>query len=100
VAKSPTVEELRDQIRGMMPLLRDQYGVDTLALFGSYVRQEESDKSDLDVLVSFRKTPSLFSFVRLENYLSDELGLKVDLVMKNALKPGIGRTILREAIAV
>jgi predicted nucleotidyltransferase len=68
-----------------------------LELFGSYVRGEETAGSDLDLLVSFAETPTLFQFVALEQFLSDKLGVKVDLVMKEALKPRIGERILAEA---
>jgi hypothetical protein len=51
----------------------------------------------LDVLVEFDRVPSLFEFIRLERYLSELLKIKVDLVMKSALKPAIGRHILEEA---
>ncbi len=56
--------------------------------------------SDLDLLVEFDTTPTLFSFIRLENELSQLLGVKVDLVMKDGLKPALGTQILAEAIAV
>jgi hypothetical protein len=71
-----------------------------MELFGSYVRHEESKNSDLDILVTFTKPPSLFKLIRLENHLSDLLGVKVDLVMKDSLKPAIGRNILREVVPV
>ena len=50
--------------------------------------------------MSFSQTPSLFRYVELENYLSDLLGVKVDLVMQEALKPRIGQRILREVVPV
>jgi predicted nucleotidyltransferase len=87
-------------LREQLPMLAEQYNVATLEVFGSYVRQEQRKNSDLDVLVTFSKTPSLLKFIRLENYLSDTLGVKVDLVMKDSLKPAIGKNILREAVAV
>jgi len=83
-----------------LPALAEQYNVATLEMFGSYVRHEERKDSDLDVLVTFTKAPSLLKFIRLENYLSDILGIKVDLVMKDSLKPAIGKSILREVIPV
>jgi len=52
--------------------------------------------SDLDLLVTFDEVPTLFRFVALENDLSDTLGIKVDLVMKDSLKPNIGKYILEE----
>lgn len=89
-----------DALRNQLPMLEKEYGVATLELFGSYVRHEQRSDSDLDILVTFTKTPSLLKFIRLENFLSDILGVKVDLVMKDSLKPGIGRNILREAVPV
>lgn len=93
-------EEIKEKLRGLVPTLRSQFNVESLALFGSYIRREQKAGSDLDILVTFRQTPTLIDFVRLENYLSDTLGLKVDLVMKDVLKPRIGRHILNEAIPI
>jgi predicted nucleotidyltransferase len=58
------------------------------------------EKNDLDVLVSFSETIDLFMFGHLENYLSDILGVKVDLVMKDSLKPCLKDRILNEAVYV
>lgn len=79
-------------------MLQKRYQVKELGIFGSYVRQEQTADSDVDVLVEFYKTPSLLKFVNLENYLSDNLGVKVDLVHKTGLKPRIGARILAEVI--
>ncbi len=89
--------DLRAQLRQMLPELRSRYQVNTLEVFGSFVRDEQQHSSDLDLLVTFSRVPSLFQFIALENYLSDRLGLTVDLVMKDSLKPGIGKQILSEA---
>jgi len=81
----------------MLPVLRAEYHVHTLEVFGSFVRGEARIGSDLDLLVTFDEVPSLFRFVALENHLSDVLGIKVDLVMKDSLRPNIRRFILEEA---
>ena len=81
-------------------MLAERYSVHTLEVFGSYVRSEQQKDSDLDILVTFQEVPSLLTFIAMENYLSDVLGVKVDLVMKDSLKPKIGQQILREAIPV
>jgi len=94
------IAELRSILRQQLPLLRGRYGVESLGLFGSYVRREAGPESDLDVLVRFRHTPGLIRFVELENYLSDLLGVRVDLVMAEALKPAIGQRVLAEVEAV
>ncbi|PIV23971.1 MAG: DNA polymerase III subunit beta [Deltaproteobacteria bacterium CG_4_8_14_3_um_filter_45_9] len=84
-------------LQAHLPELRERYGVRELWLFGSHLRGEQRKCSDLDVLVEFERVPSLFEFVRLERHLSELLKMKVDLVMKSALKPAIGRHILEEA---
>ncbi len=94
------LSEIRRILRREFPRLEDRYGIDFLGVFGSYVRGEAGPESDLDVLVRFRRSPGLFRFVELENCLSDLLGVPVDLVMAEALKPNIGRRILAEVESV
>jgi uncharacterized protein len=94
------LQKFMEILRQQRPMLAEQYNVASLELFGSYVRHEQCKNSDLDILVTFSKPPSLFKFVRLENYLSDLLRVKVDLVMKDSLKPAIGKNILQEAVPV
>jgi hypothetical protein len=77
-----------------------RYHVKSLGLFGSYARGEQKPESALDVLVEFDDVPSLFEFIRLENELTALAGVKVDLVMKDNLKPAIGKRILREIVPV
>jgi predicted nucleotidyltransferase len=94
------ITRLRGTLRKELPLLSERYAVASLGLFGSYVRREARAGSDLDILVSFRETPGLLRFIELENYLSDLLGVRVDLVMADALKPRIQRRILAEVVPV
>lgn len=93
-----TMEEIQQWLVQNKSLLRERYKVRELGVFGSYVRQEQTEASDVDVLVEFSETPSLLKFVNLENYLSDNLGVKVDLVHKTGLKPRIGDRILAEVV--
>jgi len=92
--------EIRTLLRARLTGLSERYGVRLLAVFGSRLRGEERPESDLDLLVDFDRTPSLFRFLRLEEELSDLLGVRVDLVMRSALKPRIGARILDEAVSV
>ena len=94
------VEQLREALRAQLPLLAERFGVASLGLFGSYVRREARADSDLDVLVRFHQTPGLLRFVELEDYLSDLLGVRVDLVMPEALRPRIGRRVMEEVLPV
>ncbi len=90
------IAELRDVLRQQLPLLEKRYGVASLGVFGSYVRRQAGPESDLDLLIRFHHTPGLIRFIELENYLSDLLGVRVDLVMPEALKPAIGQRVLAE----
>jgi len=92
--------DLIEKIRHQLPVIRKRYAVKSLEVFGSYVRSEQRPDSDLDLLVMFDEAPSLLKFIELENCLTDVLGVKVDLVMKDTLRPRIGQRILREAVPV
>ena len=97
---SMTREDIMNLLRENRKGLEKKYHVSALGLFGSYVREKQTEESDLDILVSFTETPSLLTFIELENYLTDLLNIKVDLVMRDALKPKIGERILREVVPV
>ncbi len=94
------VDEIIRILREEMLYLRERYGVRSLGVFGSYVRGEQRRRSDLDLLVEFDDTPGLIKFIRLENELSECLGTKVDLVMKDALKPRVGKRALSEVVPI
>ena len=93
-----TIEEIKEAFWKKKPTLRDRYNVESMGIFGSYVRGAQKKKSDPDVLVEFYRTIDLFTFVELEDFLSEVLGVKVDLVMKSTLKPRIKDRLLKEAV--
>lgn len=88
--------EILDIIRGAKPEVKSRYGVERLGLFGSYLRETQRRKSDVDILVTFNREIDLFEFLDLREYLENRLKAKVDLVMESALKPAIGKRILAE----
>jgi len=94
------LEEVKNEIRKRMATLRDKYKVKTIGVFGSYVRGEQGKRGEIDILVDFHETIDLFTFIQLEEFLSETLGIKVDLVMKDTLKPRIRDRILKEAVRV
>lgn len=95
-----TLDEIKEILGKQKPFLKKKYGVREIGIFGSYVRGEQKKKSDLDVLVDIDNSISLLDFVNMENYLSEIVGMKIDLVMKDALKPRIGKQILKEVITL
>ena len=95
-----TFEEIKEILVKQKPLLRQKYGVKTLGVFGSFLKGGQKKKSDLDILVEIDDPITLLEFVRMENYLSELTGMKIDLVMKDALKPRIGKHILHEVVTL
>ena len=92
--------DLKVKLETLKPTLREQYQVEAIGVFGSFARGEQTSKSDVDILVEFKKpnTIDLFDFIDLEDFLSRKLGVKVDLATRNALKPQLKEQILQEMI--
>jgi predicted nucleotidyltransferase len=95
-----TLDEIKNILSKHKEEIKQKYEVKEIGIFGSYVRGEEKEASDLDILVELGKAIGLIKFIEIEEYLSELLGVKVDLVMKGALKPRIGKRILREVVYV
>lgn len=93
-----SVGEIKAIIAGQKGKLKETYRVKEIGIFGSYVRGEQKEKSDLDVLVEFDEPVSLLWLVKVENYLSELLGVKVDLVPKKDVRPELKESILKEAV--
>jgi uncharacterized protein len=81
-------------------VLANEFGVRSLALFGSFARQTANRQSDVDILVEFNRPVGLFEFARLKIYLEKKLGREVDLVTSEALRSEMRNIILREAVHV
>jgi uncharacterized protein len=86
--------------RTIKPILAQQFGVTQLALFGSTARNEASDNSDVDILVSFDGPATSARYFGVQFYLEDQLGCSVDLVTEKALRPELRPFIEKEAINV
>lgn len=98
--KKRSVDEIRQDLRAHLPELRHRYGITYLGIFGSYVRGEQKKTSDVDILVEFDRPGTLLGFIHLQNDLADLLGVRVDLVEKNGLKPAIRPYVLGEVVPV
>ena len=98
--KATTLRRSLSILKRQMPELAERYKVKSLGIFGSYIRNEQSRRSDLDILVEFEQAPDLFKFMDLEEHLAKQLGVKVDLVPRRALKGEIGERILSEVVTI
>ncbi len=87
-----SLEAIKNKLEALKPTLQNEYHITELGIFGSYVRGEQTENSDVDILVEF--DPSfdfgLFTYCHIQNYIGDILDKKIDLVMKTSLKPYIG----------
>lgn len=83
-----------------MPFIKEKYHIKNIGVFGSVVRDEQTEKSDVDILVEFDSPVGFFDFIRLEKRLSEALNKKVDLVSKKSLKPAVKEEILNETAYV
>ena len=95
---SRTIEEYRAQLKAMLPELTEKFGVAELGLFGSRVRGDHRDDSDLDVLVTFwpGRGDTLSDLGGLEDVLESALGLKIDLTKEKNLRDRVRPYILHE----
>lgn len=94
--KQLTIDEIKEKV---IPILKSA-GVKRSSLFGSYVRGEQTEKSDIDLLVDFPKGKSLFDFVAIKIQLEEALGKKVDLVEYELIKPRLKKYILPEQVSI
>ncbi|HOC52429.1 MAG TPA: nucleotidyltransferase family protein [Caldisericia bacterium] len=90
------IEEIKKKV---LPILK-KYGVKRAGIFGSVVRGEDTEKSDIDILVEIEGRMSLLDFVGLKLELEEVLGMKVDLGEYSAIKPIIKEQILSEEVAI
>jgi predicted nucleotidyltransferase len=92
-----SLKDIEKTLKKYKPFLKEKFKVRKIGIFGSYRRGEESESSDIDILVEFYE-PIGWEFIDLKEFLEKLLGRKVDLVTKKALKPQIKNKILKEII--
>ncbi|EMS32751.1 nucleotidyltransferase [Mariniradius saccharolyticus AK6] len=85
--------DIESKLQQLKPLLADRFHVSKIGYFGSYAAGQQTERSDLDLLVEFSQ-PIGWEFFTLEKFLEKEFGLSIDLVTKEALKERIKRPIL------
>jgi hypothetical protein len=94
------LNEISKKLVSLKRELHERYAVSKIEVFGSYARGEQLEKSDLDVLVEFDRTIDLLDLVGLEMFISEQLGVKADVVPKRSIRPELRDIILDEAIAI
>lgn len=94
------IDKIILKLKKLKPELEKNYNITELGVFGSFVRNEQTPQSDIDILIDYKKGTSILTLGGLQYMLSELFKVKVDLVMKKALKKKIGEQILSEVIYV
>ncbi len=93
----------RDDVLALLAAHRadiERFGVESLRLFGSVARGEAAADSDVDLLVSFRASPTFSAYMKLRIFLEDLLGVRVDLITESGLREGVRPFVEKDAIRV
>jgi predicted nucleotidyltransferase len=91
------ITEAKKILEEQREVLRERFHVIDVGIFGSFIKGEETALSDIDILVTFEKGhKDFFNYMRMKNYLGELIGLEVDLVIKEAVKPGLREKIFHE----
>ena len=98
-SKARTIEEIKQILNQHKKEIEERFKVKSIAIFGSYARGEQRENSDIDILVEF-KEPVGFLFFHFADFLEEILGIKVDLITYDAIKPERRKYILRNLIYV
>lgn len=93
-------EEIIEKLKTLKPELKAHYKVRELGLFGSFVRGEQRETSDIDILVDFTEDASLFDLVRLADFLEGQLQRRVDIVTKDSPRVELRESVLRETVTI
>jgi len=89
-----------DQLRSMRHELRERYHVSSIGIFGSYSRKDQTEQSDLDLVVEFEEPIGMMAFVHLKNLIADRLKIRIDLVTPEGLHPLIRDQVMHEVVYV
>jgi hypothetical protein len=95
-----TLSEIKSILRAHASELHEKYGISELSVFGSVVRCEANADSDVDLLAVFDRPIGLFKLCSAENYLIALLGVEVDLVPREDVRPALKESIYAEAVRV
>jgi predicted nucleotidyltransferase len=95
-----SLEDIKQQLQVLKPTLKKRFKVETIDIFGSYAREEQTEKSDLDLLVTWSVPEDLFLIYDLREYLKRKLHMKVDIIAKEFLNKHIKEQVIEEAVPV
>lgn len=95
-----TLSQIQQKLHYYKPQFKQEYGIENLAIFGSYARNEQTEESDIDILVELGKQPLGMRYLEFASKLEEILQHKVDVVSKRAIKPKYWQAIEKELVYV
>ena len=81
-----TLQNIKKKLTELKPILQQKYPVESIAIFGSYARNEQTEESDVDVMIELNGKMGI-DFIRMANEIEDYLGIKTDVLTKRSMKP-------------
>ena len=94
-----TLNEIKSKLTVLKPILQEKYPLDKIAIFGSYARNEQTEESDVDLMVEFNNKIGI-GFITMSNEIEDYLGVETDVLTKNSMKPRFFNLIENDLIYV
>lgn len=91
--------EILQKLQNISPILKEKYNLDQIGLFGSYVRNEATEESVIDLLISFNKQVG-WELVDIKDYLKDVFGKEINIVTPSGLKKELRDTVLKEVVYI
>ncbi|MCQ6253854.1 nucleotidyltransferase family protein [Methanocaldococcus sp.] len=96
-----TLNEIKKILLEHKKELKEKYKIKSIGIFGSYARGEQKETSDIDILIDYYEPISLLKLIELENYLSELIGIKVDVITKNSIQnPYLKKSIEEDLIYI
>lgn len=94
------LDEIIPRLRDLKSIIISRYRVKEIGIFGSFARQEQDSRSDIDLLVEFEETADLFDMIGLNQFLEEAMQCHVDIVPKRALRAELQESVLQEVVSL
>lgn len=95
-----SIDQIQAVLKANQKELHARFGINSLSIFGSVVRGDAYEESDVDILASFDRPTGLIKLISAENYLKKLLGEKVDLIPREEVRTELKERILSESVPV
>lgn len=91
-----TLNDIKFTLAQLKPELHERFGVSEIGVFGSWVRGEQHQNSDIDLLVDFDRSVNLFDIMELQFFLEEKFATNIDVAPRDSLRKYIGQHIISE----